>query len=646
MSNIIEKPSTFSFQPTLPRYPIPPLEKTLERWLVSIEPFATEKELVEAKQLAHDFLKPDGLGKKLQARLQHHDKTQSENWLENWWLTYAYHIWRDPQCININWGCLAKDHPEKPPSPPKDFKGFTRYQLARASHLIYHMTQLHQSIIDEKFPVDMFGDKTAQCMNQYKNLFGVTRIPEWKVDRLESTFPCLSTHIVVLVNGLIFKLDIYKTFPDGTRKINSMEEIEYQLTQLVNFKEFTKHPDFTHLTGCHRDLWTEFRQGLIKHSYTNLQSLETIESALFSVSLDDNVISSDIREQYHATFHGNGSNRWFDKSLNFNLSACGMLGMNGEHSPLDALIPSQFFDYCVSQPFDWNKDTSNEFNSNSLRSEPEIWKAKGLVKDIHRPQQLLFDIPSGLLALIQQGRQQLNQVISNSDSRIVIYKSYGSEFIKKQGKVPVDGYLQMVQQLNYYQFFNKVASVYETASIRKFKNGRTEAIRAASQDAKNFIVFSNNLLKQNGDSIRVEDYQKAYKLLVKACQTHRINTKEASIGNGIDRHLLGLRVCLRNNESHPIFQHPTFINSGKWDLSTSQLFTSKRLTGAGFGAVQPQGVGINYYHRPQELTFTIECKKDNKTLTGGTEQWEEGLNRCLELVKDIVSKGNVEKSKL
>ncbi|KXN74213.1 acyltransferase ChoActase/COT/CPT [Conidiobolus coronatus NRRL 28638] len=649
MSPQTTKPkSTFHYQSSLPRLPIPKLEKTLERWLISIKPFATDKELEEAKSLAQDFLKPDGLGQKLQERLINYDKTQAESWLDKFWLDNAYLVWRDPSLINVNWGTVTQDHPSKPQSPPSNFRGFTRYQIARASHLIHHLTKLHESIINEEFPITKSGkdESSAICMNQYKKVFGVTRIPEWGVDRLEASFPCFSTHIAVLVQGQIFKLNVYKILENGERIVNSIEDIEYQLTQLIYDKSITKYVDFTHVTGSHRDLWTQFRQSLIQHDPTNLKSLQSIESALFSLSLDDYVVPSNPTSQYQNAFHGTGYNRWFDKSLNFIIDASGSLGLNGEHSPIDALVPTQLLDHCASQPFNWTKDTSNEFSSESLKSDLESWKTRGLIKDIHKPQHLEFKIPENLHDLIKSGQEQINKLISNSDSKVIIYNDYGSEFIKKSAKLPVDGYLQMVQQLNYYQLFGKLASVYETASIRKFKLGRTEAIRAASQDAKNFIQFANNLLKKNSDSISAQDYQKAYNLLSKACLTHRTNTIEASNGNGVDRHLLALRLLLRKNESHQIFQHPTFINSCKWDLSTSQLFSSKNLGGTGFGAVQPQGVGENYYHRPKEFTFTVECKRDNKTLTGGIKQWEEGLIKCLKLVKNIALKGQVEKSKL
>jgi hypothetical protein len=49
-----------------------------------------------------------------------------------------------------------------------------------------------------------------------------------------------------------------------------------------------------------------------------------------------------------SVFHGdNGQNRFFDKSLSIVVTANGNLGVNGEHSPCDALVPAFLVDYAA-----------------------------------------------------------------------------------------------------------------------------------------------------------------------------------------------------------------------------------------------------------------------------------------------------------
>lgn len=66
-------------------------------------------------------------------------------------------------------------------------------------------------------------------------------------------------------------------------------------------------------------------------------------------------------------------------------------------------------------------------------------------------------------------------------------------------------------------------------------------------------------------------------------------------GHGFDRHLLGLRLLLRplHGESADLFRDELFEQSSIWKLSTSGLSAGLFFKGTGFGAVYPDGYGIN-----------------------------------------------------
>jgi carnitine O-acetyltransferase len=102
-------------------------------------------------------------------------------------------------------------------------------------------------------------------------------------------------------------------------------------------------------------------------------------------------------------------------------------------------------------------------------------------------------------------------------------------------------------------------------------------------------------VSRSGQSFDARRLQPAtrYSLLSKATKAHNTYTKEASTGRGIDRHFLGLRLLLREGESHPLLDDPLFAKSQEWVLSTSGLSAGDRFHGTGFGAVYPNGYGIN-----------------------------------------------------
>jgi len=135
-------PPTFSNQSKLPRLPIPPLEATAEKYLKTLKPLLTDQEFHHSEKAVKEFIKPGGLGHELQKRLIEHDKHEPYSWLERWWLRLAYHSWREPELINVNWWLLGMNKPYHPKELLKvggdaTKKGtFTKYQIQRAAGLI------------------------------------------------------------------------------------------------------------------------------------------------------------------------------------------------------------------------------------------------------------------------------------------------------------------------------------------------------------------------------------------------------------------------------------------------------------------------------------------------------------------------------
>ncbi|KAG1905364.1 uncharacterized protein F5891DRAFT_1183308 [Suillus fuscotomentosus] len=117
-------------------------------------------------------------------------------------------------------------------------------------------------------------------------------------------------------------------------------------------------------------------------------------------------------------------------------------------------------------------------------------------------------------------------------------------------------------------------------------------------------------------------------LLQQAIQTHAGRTREAAVGRGIDRHLLGLKLMLEElpvdattstsssdspSKSGPTDPpqkrtHPLFADSQEWKLSTSGLSTDDQFRGTGFGVGWEDGYGINYLIALNRIKFCVESK--------------------------------------
>src|ERR1043165_7662883 len=71
-----DKPKTFSNQHIIPRLPIPTLQETTERYKKSLLPILKPEEYTRAANAVDEFVKADGLGEVLQARLHELDKVE------------------------------------------------------------------------------------------------------------------------------------------------------------------------------------------------------------------------------------------------------------------------------------------------------------------------------------------------------------------------------------------------------------------------------------------------------------------------------------------------------------------------------------------------------------------------------------------
>jgi len=76
--------------------------------------------------------------------------------------------------------------------------------------------------------------------------------------------------------------------------------------------------------------------------------------------------------------------------------------------------------------------------------------------------------------------------IANLDLYILKYEKYGREFPKKVNMSP-DSFIQCALQFAYFKLYGKLVSTYESASTRRFRQGRVDNIRANSCETLEWV---------------------------------------------------------------------------------------------------------------------------------------------------------------
>ncbi|KAN0061504.1 hypothetical protein ACQY0O_006351 [Thecaphora frezii] len=647
------KPKTFSAQKSMPRLPVPSLEQTFEKYVKTISPFfrqqhdqgqlvgsTPEQELEKRREWIRHFLKEGGLGRKLQQRLIDVDRTTENNWLDDrFWLQKAYHEWRVPILINSNWWLMFINDPNMPkdlvehkghPSPqPKLGLGSQHWDEAawgvrRAAWLIWRFLEFKRRLDSE----DIMPDASRAgpfCMHQYTRLYGVTRIPALPHDWNTATpHPAPARHVTVIVRDNYYELEVLRK--DGT--VLGVDSIEKALWDIVEDAKRCDGEGVGVLSSDHRDTWTHAREHLLTLSPVNRASVNSIEDSLFSVSLDSSVLA--LPEGYPAPPHSStpvwvdaaarnvsgagrgGHNRWFDKALTLVVEPNGRAGIMGEHSPCDALIPSIICDFAAAEPCPAPGSAIPTEQSSS--GESAGWK------------KLEWVVDDQLKHSIAKSEEEAQKLIKESDIRMLWFDEYGADWIKKYGKQSPDAYLQMALQLAYAKVHGKQVSTYETASTRLFKHGRTDVIRSFSDEAYDFV----KAVREGKDA------QTLYALLSVATKAHNTQTRDNSMGKGIDRHMTGLRLVYRpeDGEVPALFSDPIFAESQSWRLSTSGLSAGDRFAGTGFGTGYPtESYGINYLAGGKLLKFGIESKN------GATTLFAQKLAEALREMREICEKG-------
>ncbi|KAK2806609.1 Carnitine O-acetyltransferase mitochondrial [Onygenales sp. PD_10] len=559
----LSKGNMLRFEDSLPRLPVPSLEETGRKYLKSVHPLLTAPEFQKTSKAVEDFIKPGGEGEPLQKRLLARAADPKHvNWLYEWWNDAAYLAYRDPVVPYVSYFYSYRDDRQR------------RNPAKRAAAITSSVLEFKRQVDDGSLEPEYLR-KEPMAMASYKYMFNACRIPREGTDYVATHGPKGNEHIIVLRKNQIFKV---QTHVNG-QQLNT-SELQQQFEKIYTKAE--KVPAVGALTSANRDFWTGARKTLLAANPANEAALKTIESASFTICLDD-AAPVTLEERAHAYWHGDGANRWFDKPLQFIVNDNGTAGFMGEHSMMDGTPTHRLNDYVNNLIVNNRLDYSNP----SVRS------------TLPDPQPIRFELNPAVLEDITTATNAFNSVIAAHELRVQAFQGYGKGLIKKF-KCSPDAYVQMLIQLAYFKMYGKNRPTYESASTRKYQLGRTETTRSVSDES---VAFCNSTADPAASREQI------VKNLRAAIAAHSKYTAEASVGKGVDRHLFGLKKLIGDGETVPaLFQDPTYAYSGSWYLSTSQL-SSEYFNGYGWSQVIDDGYGIAYMINENSIQFNIVCKR-------------------------------------
>lgn len=337
-------------------------------------------------------------------------------------------------------------------------------------------------------------------MSQYFRLFNSTRIPRRGRDELFTDEK--GRHVLVMRKGNMYVFDVVDRDGNMLRPAEIQAHLKYVLADPAPVPSFP----LGFLTTENRDVWASLRDRL--GAAGNAESLKMVDSALFCLCLDDESIKDHIHAS-HNMLHGNGYNRWFDKSFSIIMSQDGQAAINFEHSWGDGVAVLRF----QNEVF---KDTTTH-PAVHPGSAPAAVDSASAVSRLH------FNLDVELEKGIQKAKENFESAISGLSINAMEFKKGGKERLKKN-KLSPDAMVQLAFQMAFLRQYGQTVATYESCSTAAFKHGRTETIRPATAHTK---TCSHAFVCQPGR----HSEQQLRAMLHQCSSYHGQLTKEAAMGS-------------------------------------------------------------------------------------------------------------------
>ncbi len=598
--------STYSTYAALPPLPTPDLDETLKRYLDSVEPLVPREEFERILAAVDNFARADkggGMGLKLHAALLERAEG-ADNWLAEWWDDVAYLAHPEPLLINSNFGiCVDPRHGEDDPA-------------TRAAEVAARTIDFVHKLWTETLPPETVGrDKTPLDMSLFRRIFGAARTPGLLKDSIDVYPPERSKHLFVMRKGRYFAVEAYDPAKGRTATV---EDLRAAFQRVVDWTEAADAQEpVAVLTTERRPVWALERQRLLGDP-SNAATLEMIETAIFGLFFDKTP-APDLNAVSRLAQMGEPGARWMDKVYSYVVHGDGRVSQHGEHSPADGMQFVSAFDYACD-PAEWRV----------FREAPE---EKSLSPTPPQPVEHGFSLSEESRAAIRSATAFFEAKTSNVEIEVLRFEEFGKETIKTLGTGP-DSFVQMAYQLAHWRLHRRIAKTYESGQTRAFRLGRTETIRSASVASRDWCAVMDDAATPAARKVE---------LLRSALSIHAERGKLAAQGQGVDRHLLGLKLIAaeigaKEGWSRPdydrhleIFAHEIWTRP--WELSTAQL----PMTGLwvnSFGPQAPNGYGIGYVIRDDSVTCNIASWRSHPETS--SKRFADGVAQAMRDMKALL----------
>ncbi|RYP80178.1 hypothetical protein DL769_002591 [Monosporascus sp. CRB-8-3] len=441
----------------LPVQPLPDLDDVLDYWLESNEYLFSPKQLESIHRDIEEMRASDSPARQILRDLYDtHGHDETNRWFTDI-VTDARHLCRRTPVAP--WTSIM--------GAQRDSRGKRHSQAERAAIITSAAISYRRAMVaGEVAPQEIAG--RPECTWRWGWLFNSTRVPQLKCDKVVSYAPSpndqnIQDHVAVLRRGRVFKVMLQ----DGDGKDVPIQQLQATFEAIVA-RVGEEGVLSSLLTADERDSWAKARETLLALGPGNVEYFHVLDSAMFVLCLDAG--SPDTPEQIaRQGYIGDGTNRWFDKVLQFYVSANGRSGLITEHGILDGTTAIRLLEWIA------NAMEAHPAGSIGRNGQPSGGHSSSEMELKEVVLQTTPEIKDHVIAL----RKRYQQATSRSTYVREQLDEFGTDFLL-QSRVPIKAVIDLTFQLAVRLFFGQNMSSWEPTSGALFHAGRADAMQRAT----------------------------------------------------------------------------------------------------------------------------------------------------------------------
>lgn len=424
-----------------------------------------------------------------------------------------------------------------------------------------------------------------------------------------------SKHILIISRGQYYTLDVLDEKNDVLFTDSQLSQaFQHIIDDSTTSRGLKRATALGSLTSYSFKNWKYARKRLQKR-YP--QELNTIDSALFIVVLDESTSTSDINEDCKRLYYGTSviddvtgfqvgscTSRWYDK-LQLIVTADSKAAVIWDSFTCDGSVVLRFTsDIYAESILRLAREVHGGDPHFSLW--PQIPKASSKDPWPKKLSKISWSFSHILNTHVHLSETKLTDLISKHD---IVHTSipFGYRTAQKLG-VRADSLIQVALQIAHYALYGKMIFSFEPISTRFFKNSRSAFIPIQTQELLELCqLFISNSLNEKG---KLEKF-------ISACNDHSEKIRQAQNGLGFEKHFNAIKYLFKFHEHFDIglseeeletasrvFNNPMMEPFSAPELIASNCGNSA-MSAFGVTPAVPQGFGIGYIIKSDQCDITL-----------------------------------------